>query len=267
MKSRLIAFTLATGIVAGAAYAGEVVFVDPKADDDGAGGYTYPTDPAFERGSFDLEQVSVVSQDNRVNFAVKLNAQLEDPWRTGAGYSVQMIFIFIDTDNVPASGHIKGVPGLNVMFDRDSAWDKVVVLSPQDQARVKKEIEAKAPDMAADIVTTRSKATGQTISAGVSQSLLGEGDPSKWGYQVVVQSNEGFPAGQDLLTRRVNEFEGSHRFGGGTDFDCDPHVMDILAGNARGDASEVAAQHAMLAYECAEDGDARRTATLRMVRR
>ena len=43
-----------------------------------------------------------------------------------------------------------------------------------------------------------------------------------------MQSNEGFPDGKDLLTRKVNEYEGQHRFGGGTDTDCDPHVIDIL---------------------------------------
>jgi hypothetical protein len=45
---------------------------------------------------------------------------------------------------------------------------------------------------------------------------------------VLIQSNEGFPDSKDLLTRRVNESEGPHRFGGGTDYDNDPHVMDIL---------------------------------------
>mgnify|MGYP001116773986 CR=1 FL=1 len=82
-----------------------------------------------------------------------------------------------------------------------------------------------------------------------------------------MQSNEGFPAKTDLLTRKVNEFEGQHRFGGGTDYDCDPHVMDILAGDATGDSSEVAAQHEMLAYECDADGNATKMATLKMVRR
>jgi hypothetical protein len=80
-----------------------------------------------------------------------------------------------------------------------------------------------------------------------------------------MQSNEGFPAKTDLLTRRVNEFEGQHRFGGGNDMDCDPHVMDILASPANGGADEVAAQHEMLAYECDLDGNAVKSATLRMV--
>jgi hypothetical protein len=80
-----------------------------------------------------------------------------------------------------------------------------------------------------------------------------------------MQSNEGFPAATDLLTRKVNEYEGQHRFGGGTDGDCDPHVMDVLAGDAMGDKSEIDAQHKMLAYECNADGTPKTMATLTMV--
>jgi hypothetical protein len=47
-----------------------------------------------------------------------------------------------------------------------------------------------------------------------------------------MQSNEGFPDKGDLLTRKVNEFEGQHRFGGGTDYNCDPHVLDMLTAPA-----------------------------------
>jgi hypothetical protein len=65
----------------------------------------------------------------------------------------------------------------------------------------------------------------------------------------------------------VNEFEGQHRFGGGTDYDCDPHVIDVLAGQAKGDKSEIEEQHKMLSYECNPDGTAKKTATLKMVYR
>ena len=68
-----------------------------------------------------------------------------------------------------------------------------------------------------------------------------------------MQSNEGFPADEDMLTRRVNEFEGQHRFGGGNDYMCDPHVMDLLGDQA-----------AQLAYECNADGEATKMATLTM---
>ena len=82
-----------------------------------------------------------------------------------------------------------------------------------------------------------------------------------------MQSNEGFPAAGDLLTRKVNEYEGQHRFGGGNDGECDPHVMDILAGNGTGDPAEAEAQFKALAYECNPDGTAKKLATLPMVRK
>ena len=115
------------------------------------------------------------------------------------------------------------------------------------------------------IIPTRVKGAGQTITGSVDLDQLGGGDPSQWGYQVLVQSNEGFPDGKDLLTRKVNEYEGQHRFGGGTDTDCDPHVIDILAGNGTGAADEAQMQHDMLKYECNPDGTRKSGAVLKMV--
>jgi hypothetical protein len=84
---------------------------------------------------------------------------------------------------------------------------------------------------------------------------------------VIVQSNEGFPDKTSVLCRNVNEYEGQHRFGGGNDGDCDPNVMDVLAGKGVGDKSEIEAQHQMLAYECNADGTSKKMATLKMVRK
>ena len=139
----------------------------------------------------------------------------------------------------------------------------MIILSPQPASRVGAEVKAKAADLAADIVIPRrTVGTGKTISAKVKLDELGGGDPAKWGYQVVVQSNEGFPDKSDLLSRKVNEFEGQHRFGGGNDGDCDPHVMDILAGKGEGTPDEAQAQYDMLKYECGADGSSVKRATL-----
>jgi carbohydrate-binding DOMON domain-containing protein len=250
-----------------AALAQSVSFKDPVGDDNGPGGYTYPTDTVYKKGSFDLTELEVKQKGDKVDFDVHFNSQLEDPWKMGTGFSVQMVFVFIDTDGKEGSGNTKGLPGLNVQFAPSDAWDKVIVLSPQGASRVRSEIEAKAGAMASGIVIPgRVKGAGRVISATVPLSELGGGDITKCGYQVVVQSNEGFPASTDLLTRKVNEYEGQHRFGGGTDTDCDPHAMDVLAGAGKGEAAEVDAQHEMLKYTCGADGAATQTATLKMVR-
>ena len=78
------------------------------------------------------------------------------------------------------------------------------------------------------IVPKVTRAQGKTLIAVVDNAQLGGPPQTTWGYQVLMQSNEGFPDKTDLLTRKVNEFEGQHRFGGGSDYDNDPHVMDIL---------------------------------------
>jgi carbohydrate-binding DOMON domain-containing protein len=256
---------LAGLLLAGSASAQKVSFKDPANDDNGPGNYTYPTDQVYKRGSFDLTGLDVQAKGNKVDFDVSFNTTLDDPWRMGGGFSVQMVFIAIDNKE---GGMTQGPPGTNVTFAEGNQPDYIVVISPQPPGRVKTEIEkVPAGDRAMYIVPTRSKAAGRTISVTVDLDALGGGDPSQWGYQVLVQSNEGYPEGQDMLTRKVNEFEGQHRFGGGSDYDCDPHVIDILAGSGGGAPEDATAQHEMLKYECNADGTAKQGAVLKMVRK
>lgn len=253
-------------LFATAAIAGNAKFSDPKGDDKGPGSYTYPTDAVYKKGSFDLREFNAKLNGDEVEFSASVDSKLEDPWGMGSGFAVQMIYVFIDTDGNAANGHKEGMPGLNIGFADGNGWDKVVILSPQKQARVNSEVAIKAADLKADIVVPgKTVGKGQKISGSVKLADLGGGDPEKWRYQVVVQSNEGFPAKTDLLSRKVNEFEGQHRFGGGNDGDCDPQVIDILAGKGEGDKSEVAAQQEMLAYECNDDGSSKKLALLKLI--
>ena len=184
-----------------------------------------------------------------VEFRVTLNQRIDDPWESrnwgGNGFSLQMVFVHIDT--TPDQGATHALPGVNVRFADAEAWDKVVLISPQGPTRVNSEVEAKAPDDKARVVVPKvTRASGKTLIAIVDAAALGGPPQPGWGYQVLMQSNEGFPAKTDLLTRKVNEYEGQHRFGGGTDFDNDPHVIDLLAGKAQGTPDEAAAQHQAL---------------------
>jgi carbohydrate-binding DOMON domain-containing protein len=254
--------------LAGAAMAQQVSFKDPTGDDFGPGNYVYPTDTVYKPGSFDLTSMTLEVAGKKGTVEVGVNSTLEDPWGMKTGFAVQMVFVFIDTDHKAGSGFTDGIPGLDVKFAPEDAWDKVIILSPQPPARVRTEVETKAAAMKdAVIVPNRTKGSGRTISGSFDAEALGAGDPSTWGYQVVVQSNEGFPDAADVLTRRVNEYEGQHRFGGGNDGMCDPHVMDLLAGKGAGGADEIDAQKAMLKSECNPDGTSKQMAVLTMVRK
>ena len=262
--TKLLAGLMGAAMIAVAGQAAAVEFKDPAGDDNGPGTYTYPTDGAYLKGAFDLTAFEAEKSGSDIDFKATMAGSLNDPWGMGGGFATQMIFVFINTGT---GKHKDGIPGLNIQLE--PGWDKAVILSPQKKARVEAEIRNSAAPMAADIIVPgRTKGSGKTITGSVKAADIAGSDPSTWSYQVVVQSNEGFPAKGDLLTRRVNEFEGQHRFGGGNDGMCDPHVMDILSGKGTGGADEVAAQHAALkAYECTPDGEAKKLAVVPMIKK
>lgn len=246
-------------LVPAAALAAEIEFQDPEGDDDGPGAYTYPTDRAYTRGSFDMTGLTIEYDDESVEFSVEVDARIEDPWDSpawnGNGFSVQFVQIYIDLDREDATGHNAGLAGTNVNFE--PGWNKVVLISPQPTSRVAAEVAEKASDVADDVIIPgRTWARGRQLYARTDRSDFGDSDPATWAIQVIMQSNEGYPSAQEVLTRLVNEFEGPHRFGNGRDGSCDPHVMDILAGSAAGEASEAEAQHQALSGGTWREGPA-----------
>ena len=255
MLGRIGLLLLAALLVSSAAMAGDVKFKDPVGDDNGPGEYVYPTDAVYTKGSFDLTELDIKFKDTKGTANLTFNSNIENPWGMDAGFSVQMVFLFIDMDGKEGSGFTTTPPGLNIQFAPTDAWDALVIISPQSESRVRQEVGDKGGDMVpAIVIPNRVRVRNRTVTASFDLGDLAQGDPSTWGYQAVVQSNEGFPDGQDLMTRKVNEYEGQHRFGGGSDYDCDPHAMDILG------------DHSMLAYECNDDGSSKTPAVLKMVR-
>ena len=269
--NRLLSGALAGVIISSgaSALAGGFEFKDPKGDDKGPGGYTYPTDAVYTKGSFDMTEAKFEEDGDSIKVTVEVNAKIEDPWDSkawgGNGFSIQMIFIFLDLDHKAGSGHEDGLAGLNVKFAPDQAWDKALLISAQGNTRVQSEVNAKAASVKGDVVLPTSvKVQGKKLVARFPKAKVGT-LAATTGFQVVVQSNEGFPDKTDLLTRKVNEYGGQHRFGGGSDYDCDPHVIDVLAGQGKGEASEAKAQYDMLStFKCDASGNGNR-AVLQMV--
>ena len=355
-------------LLAAAAQAQKVTFKDPAEDDDGPGKYTYPTDPVYKPGSFDLTAFELKVKGDKMEVRVDVAAKLADVWSTGSGFSLQTVFIFVQTadrrikkteskatlrakaeeaktavgaapgaaapgaaaspttageppaggatgEKPPAGGATSekstpagaagekaasgtakgkgappqepkvspgitaGLPGLDVQFGPEDAWDRCIILSPAPAAQVRAAVEALAPKLKDVIVVPdRVEGSGHTISAVFDRRALeaadpkggpkgsARSDPKKWGYQVVVAGYDPYPASGDLLVRRVNEVEGQHRFGGGTDGNCSPNVLDVLAPDGEGEQDEVQEQHQMLQYECNPDLSAKKLATLQMVR-
>lgn len=247
---------LAAAAICSPSWAQTVVLDDPRGDDKGPGTYVYPTDPIYRPGSFDITRLEMTLAGDYVDFAVTVAADLENPWRMSPGFSLQFPIVFIAAGEL---GLQESPPGLNVAFDF-LGWDRAILMSPQDPARVRREIGEKAPTLSGELVVpTRIGAQGRTITARVPRSALPDTNPAEWGLQVVMQRNDGFASSDHLLMTAVNEYEGSHRFGGGHDGVCDPNVIDMLAASAE-------IQYEILGgYQCGSEGEAETLAVLSMV--
>lgn len=230
---------------------------DPIGDDKGPGYYSYPTNPVYVPGGFDILsfEVDASSPDNIV-FKITVNADLKQDWGMAADFDVQHFQIYVDTDREPASGESRSLPGLNVLFAPDYAWDRVVIITPQPTSRVQVELDVKGKmipglkdGIVQAVIPTKISGQGRTITAVVKKSEMGatkDTDIGKWAWQVVSQSNEGYPDPEDLITRNVNEYRGLHRIGGGSDYMGDPELMDILVWPARGTLQEAKDQFEIL---------------------
>jgi len=269
--AKIFSLSLTLLLMASVSQAGKKVeFDDPAKDDFGPGTYVYPTDHVYTKGSFDLRKVSIEDKGSKIEISIKVGSKIADPWNSkewqGNGFSMQYVFLFVDTDHKAGSGRTDAPPGLNISFKPEEAWDKVILISPQGKSRLLAEIKGKAAAMKDNIVIpTRTFAQGMELVAIVNKADIGAGEISGWGFQAVMQSNEGYPAPTDLLTRKVNEFEGEHRFGGGHDGECDPHVLDILVAPCMGGGDAAEGQKKALAYECNADGSVKSKAVVPMI--
>ncbi|MBI5495668.1 MAG: hypothetical protein HY904_11640 [Deltaproteobacteria bacterium] len=262
---------LAFLLTGASAHAGwSIKFKDPKGDDRGPGKYSYPTDAVYTSGSFDLLELNVTDQGADIQLDLVFNATIEDPWgmakQGGANFSVQFVQIYVDTDHKSKSGELTALAGMNAVFQDESAFERVILVSPQPGARVKQEVAQKSPKHKNLLVVPREiSAKGKTITAKIAKKDLGQ-PTDQWGWQALVASNEGYPANTDVLCRKVNEYEGQHRFGGGDDYEGDPNFMDILVSPAKGDSAEKDAQFKILSgYVSGADQNKWKRAVLPMV--
>jgi carbohydrate-binding DOMON domain-containing protein len=268
---RGIAILLATVIAGLAAHASafnpkNIELKDPTGDDKGPGKYSYPTKSLYKKGSFDMTSLKIIDKGSTIEIRVGVNAKIGDPWNSkswgGNGFSLQMVQVYFNTKK---GGFRGALPGMNVKFAKGHGWDKMVFISPQPKTKIMAELKAKAKKKMSRVVIPRKTfVRGRELVAIVSKSELGRPN-KKWGIQALMQSNEGYPDKKSVLARKVNEYNGPDRFGGGSDYNCDPHVLDMFAGKAKGDSSESAAQYKELgSFTCDASGKGKK-AVINMV--
>lgn len=198
---------------------------DTKGDDYGPGTYIYPFDSVFDpkNGLFDLTNFTFSALRNNYCFDMTFPL-VTNPWGASEGFSHTIIEIYINdgTDN----GKIEPlIEGANIVFDPKDPWNYLLKVVSFNNTAVYWASDYVGASGKTEGIQVKLMADKRTIRVTVPKILL-PGDPKTWKYCVLVGSMDG--AGPDNF-RVVNASTSQWNFGGGTDTDYDPNVIDMLA--------------------------------------
>jgi len=224
---------------------------DPAGDDDGPGTYTYPTNPVYAPGTFDLTGVDVYDAGDSYRFVTTIAGEITNPFG-GQAISHQRVNVYLRGDGPASPGTADpapALPGTNV--DLAAAWDSVIVTDGRYAPGVY------TPDgiRTAPVDLTAVPETRQVVTTVPKTALEGL-DPTTAGYAVAMLGNA--EDGEGIGNVRP-VYDGAYwaagnpsyvkewRFGGGAgvlddspakDTDTrDPNTLDVIVGSGQDQAT------------------------------
>ena len=185
---------------------------DPVDDDHGPGTYTYPTDPIFKPGNFDITNFQVGTDEENIVFRFTMAGPVDNPWDGTNGLSLQTFDIYIDTDGGETGG-AAFLPGRNLAAAAGTAWDYAITIEGWE-SKIFTPGEEGPTEIAGpadfQVITDPGQ---QKVTIRVPKSILGD-TPEAWRYAAMVMSQDGFPASGVLRVRDVARSAEQWRIGG-----------------------------------------------------
>ena len=101
---------------------------DPVGDDDGGMGYTYPLNPAFVPGCFDITRFAVTSDSANVYFTLKFKSLSNPGWHPEYGSQLTYIAIAVDQDNQPTIGKRVVEHSSNYLLTQSRGFERLILV-------------------------------------------------------------------------------------------------------------------------------------------
>jgi len=184
--------------------------IDPVGDDYGPGTYTYPADPVFKPGSFDIREFSLSEAPEYLILKVKLGV-IENPWNSPSGLSLQIIDVYIDMNNKIGAGSMQLLPGRNAYTRAEDAWEYAISVDGWQQTMYK--IDAAGKPVKLANLEMKVNSTSGEVTIYVPRSLI-RGDPRNWGYLPMVLGYDGEAPPRNWKVREVKQENDEFYFGG-----------------------------------------------------
>lgn len=220
----------------------KVVFemTDPLGDDDGAGGYKYPTAAVFTSGVFDLKSFKVIDVGDRVVFESTVVDLGGNPWGGPNGWSMQYIHVYIHTA-LSEPGR-NDTFGLNICIAEEHTWHMALLIAPgwgTDPVPIGERTalyysNGSVLPQNGDLRVYADQALGVIVVEASKRVLVDVEHIDKWIYVVVLTSYDGYGS------NRIRSFSTSPDVWivGAPDYalaiaaNVIPRVMDLLAPTA-----------------------------------
>jgi alpha-amylase/alpha-mannosidase (GH57 family) len=186
---------------------------DPTGDDHGPGTYTYPTDPAFLGGSYDLTRFEAGTEGDDLVLSFEIAGTIQNPWGSPRGLSVQTFDVYIDTDAGAGTGARQLIAGRNAALGPDDGWEYAITVEGWEPAILTSTAEGVVTESTPSFPVIVFGDKGKVI-VRVPLVLVGDSDPTAWSYVAILAGQEGFPSSG---VRRIRDVEGESqqwRFGG-----------------------------------------------------
>jgi alpha-amylase/alpha-mannosidase (GH57 family) len=187
---------------------------DPAGDDHGAGGTTYPTDPVFEKGVFDIERFSVAQDDQNLVLRFAVAGPIANPWNSGIGLSVQTFDVYIDVDPGAGTGPRRLLEGRNASLPKGNGWEYAVWVEGWHQKLIVPDANGRPVEAAGGPVKAVVNAAKREVTILVSKKALVGFDAEKAAYIGVLASQDGYPAAGVRRIREVLAASAQWRAGG-----------------------------------------------------
>jgi carbohydrate-binding DOMON domain-containing protein len=205
---------------------------DPKGDDVGTGKYTYPTNPNFLAGIFDIRRTTVSYDSANAYFTFRFSALANPGWHPEYGFQLTFVAIAIDEDGIRGSGSQVIPRNSGFALDSSMAFERVIYIGGGlEVADDRGTTLAIYVPSGADIADPLGDASTASIRFSVPLKFLGT--PSgRWRFAILAGGQDDH-GGAGLGEFRSVRSQGDEWSGGGKTRTADPNVYDVLYLQAR----------------------------------
>ncbi|MBI4535491.1 MAG: hypothetical protein HY708_04375 [Ignavibacteriae bacterium] len=200
---------------------------DAAGDDVGTGAYTYPKNPNFAPGSFDITNFTVSYDDTNAYFGLRFKSLSNPGWHPEYGFQLTFVAVAIDTDGIPGRGKRLVERNANYLLDDQHAYERLILVGGgvrlEDDHR---KVLAEYIPAETDVTNPLGDAESATISFAIPVAYLGKPAPT-WTF-IVLSGGQDDHGGAGLGEFRNVDREASEWSGGGKTRTEEANVYDVL---------------------------------------